>query len=68
MLVKLKHGTCNYKGTRYSAGDELDITELFYNSNSGRFTPVEVEEIRNIEPTPKKRTRKKKSTEGGKDI
>ncbi len=59
MKVILKHGTCNYEGNRYSAGDSLDITEHFYNSHLNKFdkavakkAPAQV--IHNDEQTKKK--------------
>jgi len=37
MKVTVKHGTGIYKGTRYKAGDTLEISELYFESNPGRF-------------------------------
>lgn len=57
MKVILKHGYVRYEGVRYSAGDELEITEYYYQGNKTRYEIVEDKQvitekvaIKNIKP------------------
>ena len=78
MKVKLiTAGGLQYRGKKYSAGDELEITTEFYNAHKSRFVALdnnlvmdgECEEIRNVLPeakeeatAPKKAASKRRST------
>lgn len=48
MKVKLKHGVLKYKGTRYSSGEQLEVTDLFYSYHKER-----LEEVKAKKPTKK---------------
>ena len=40
MKVIIKHGVVNYEGKRYFAGDEVNVSEHFYNCHISRFSKV----------------------------
>lgn len=72
MKVILKHGHCRHEGTKYSAGDEIDVSEYFYNAHKTRFekaakavkaTPKTEVVITNDEP---EKTKSKKAAAGEK--
>lgn len=68
-VVFISPSTLNYKGRTHVQGDELEVTEAFYNNHLTRFKKLddnlvvdaEFVEIKNVVPEKKKGKKGKKS-------